>query len=98
MTDWWQRNIVEPGKLPLLMCLLAFVLTFVATRTVTRLIRAGKGPFHDVSSGGVHVHHAVPGILLATVGGFASVGVHGQGWAKSAAAIVFGIGIGLVLD
>ncbi|WP_153507175.1 hypothetical protein [Streptomyces alkaliterrae] len=80
------------------MCLLAFVLTFVATRTVTRLIRAGKGPFRDVSPGGLHVHHVVPGILLATVGGFGAVAAQGQGWGKAAAAMLFGVGIGLVLD
>ncbi|MBB1242631.1 hypothetical protein GL263_03450 [Streptomyces durbertensis] len=98
MADWWQRNVMEPGKLPLLMCLLAFVLTFMTTRTITRLIRAGKGPFRDVSPGGLHVHHVVPGILLATVGGFGAVAAQGQGWGKAAAAMLFGIGIGLVLD
>ena len=61
MGDWWQRNIVEPGKLPLLLALGSFVLTFVITRVVTRLIRAGKGPFGNVQAGGVHIHHVVPG-------------------------------------
>ncbi|CAM5536255.1 hypothetical protein SALBM311S_01942 [Streptomyces alboniger] len=28
MGHWLQRNIVEPGKLPLLLALTAFVLTF----------------------------------------------------------------------
>ena len=31
---------------------IAFVTTFLATRGITRLIRAGKGPFRNLSSGG----------------------------------------------
>ncbi|WP_377271132.1 hypothetical protein [Peterkaempfera sp. SMS 1(5)a] len=98
MGQWWYRNISEPGKLPLLACLLAFVLTFLVTRTVTRTIRAGRGPFRNISSGGVHIHHVVPGILLATVGGFAAVASPGQGAGKTAAGVIFGVGTGLVMD
>ncbi|WP_186316720.1 hypothetical protein [Dermacoccus nishinomiyaensis] len=40
--------------------LLFVFISFVGTFLVTRLIRAGKGPFKDnVSEDGVHVHHAV---------------------------------------
>ncbi|MGK5533067.1 hypothetical protein [Streptomyces sp. URMC 129] len=98
MEHWWYRNIVEPGKLPLLLALTAFVVTFLATRFVTRMIRAGRGPFHDVSSGGHHVHHAVPGVVLMCVGGFGGVASGGRGWTAGATAVVFGIGAGLVLD
>ncbi|MFE9627117.1 hypothetical protein [Streptomyces sp. NPDC006527] len=98
MGDWLQRNIVEPGKLPLLLALAAFVLTFVITRVVTRLIRAGKGPFGNVSSGGLHVHHVVPGVVLSVVGGFGAVASGRHGVGPAAFAIVFGIGAGLVLD
>lgn len=44
MGHWWYRNIVEPGKLPLLLALLSFVLSFLVTRVITRMIRAGRGP------------------------------------------------------
>ncbi|MFJ8541832.1 hypothetical protein ACIRFH_07425 [Streptomyces sp. NPDC093586] len=98
MGDWWQRNIVEPGKLPLLLALGAFVLTFVITRVVTRLIRAGKGPFGNVKAGGVHIHHVVPGIVLTVVGGFGAVAGDRHGFGPALAAVVFGIGTGLVLD
>ncbi|CAL9423024.1 hypothetical protein [Streptomyces sp. enrichment culture] len=99
MGDWFHRNITEPGKLPLLLALLAFVVTFLVTRVITRLIRAGRGPFRNVeSSGGVHIHHVVPGVVLTLVGGFGAVagGRHGVG--SGLAAVVFGIGAGLVLD
>src|SRR5262249_34932132 len=67
MGHWLQRNIIEPGKLPMLLALSAFVLTFVATRTITRLIRAGHGPFGNVKAGGLHIHHVVPGVVLIVV-------------------------------
>ncbi|GDY82623.1 hypothetical protein SAVCW2_18220 [Streptomyces avermitilis] len=51
MGHWLHRNIIEPGKLPLLLALASFVLTFVITRVITRLIRAGKGPFGNVKAG-----------------------------------------------
>ncbi|MFD5269838.1 hypothetical protein [Streptomyces sp. NPDC058335] len=98
MGDWLQRNIVEPGKLPLLIALTAFVLTFLITRVVTRLIRAGKGPFGNVSAGGVHIHHVVPGVVLTVVGGFGAVASGRHGFGSAVCAVVFGIGAGLVLD
>ncbi|MDX3577808.1 MULTISPECIES: hypothetical protein [unclassified Streptomyces] len=98
MGDWLQRNIVEPGKLPLLLALIAFVATFLITRVITRLIRAGKGPFGNVSSGGVHIHHVVPGVVLTVAGGFGSVASGRHGFGAGAFAVVFGIGTGLVLD
>lgn len=98
MGQWLQRNIVEPGKLPLLLALAALVLTFVITRVITRLIRAGKGPFGNISSGGVHIHHVVPGVVLTVAGGFGAVTSGLRGFGSGAFAIVFGIGTGLVLD
>ncbi|BBC37113.1 hypothetical protein SGFS_084070 [Streptomyces graminofaciens] len=99
MGHWWERNIIEPGKLPLLLALSAFVLTFLITRIITRLIRAGKGPFRNISgSGGVHIHHVVPGVVLTVVGGFGSVASDGHGLGALLAAVLFGMGAGLVLD
>ncbi|MFD0155013.1 hypothetical protein ACWGQ4_36100 [Streptomyces sp. NPDC055721] len=98
MGHWFTRNIVEPGKLPMLLALTSFVLTFLVTRTVTRLIRAGKGPFKNVSSGGLHIHHVVPGVVLTVIGGFGAVGSGRHGFGAAAFAVVFGIGAGLVLD
>ncbi|MFH9676078.1 hypothetical protein ACH4L5_27900 [Streptomyces sp. NPDC017405] len=98
MGHWWVRNIVEPGKLPLLLALAAFVLTFAATRAVTRLIRAGKGPFGNVRAGGLHIHHVVPGVVLTVVGGFGAVASDRHGAGGAVSAVLFGMGAGLVLD
>ena len=98
MGHWWTRNIIEPGKLPLLLALSSFVLTFVITRIVVRMIRAGKGPFGNVKAGGVHIHHVVPGVVLTVIGGFGAVGSGRHGFGSAVFAVVFGIGAGLVLD
>lgn len=98
MDDWFTRNIVEPGKLPLLLSLASFVLTFAVTRTITRMIRAGKGPFRNVTPGGLHIHHVVPGVVLSVIGGFGGVAAGGHGAAAMLFAVVFGMGAGLVLD
>ncbi|MFB9465106.1 hypothetical protein [Streptomyces cinereospinus] len=98
MGTWLERNIVEPGKLPLLLALTAFVLTFLITRLITRMIRAGRGPFGNVEAGGVHVHHVVPGVVLALVGGFGAVAAGRHGFGSCLAAVIFGVGAGLVLD
>ncbi|MFG2358480.1 hypothetical protein [Streptomyces sp. NPDC048521] len=98
MGHWWVRNIVEPGKLPLLLALAAFVLTFAITRVVTRLIRAGKGPFGNVKAGELHIHHVVPGVVLTVAGGFGAVASDRHGVGGAVAAVLFGMGAGLVLD
>jgi hypothetical protein len=74
------------------------VVTFVTTRTITRLIRAGKGPFHNVSSGGVHMHHSTPGIVLLIIGGFTGVGAPPLSVWTYLAGLLVGVGASLVLD
>ncbi|MFF5011642.1 hypothetical protein [Streptomyces sp. NPDC001165] len=99
MGHWWERNILEPGKLPLLLALTAFVVTFGVTRVIVRLIRAGRGPFGNVEAGGLHIHHVVPGVVLTVAGGFGAVASgSSQGAGMAISAVVFGMGVGLVLD
>ncbi|MEV6315161.1 hypothetical protein [Streptomyces sp. NPDC051776] len=98
MAGLWERNIVEPGKLPLFLALTSFVVTFLITRSITRMIRAGKGPFRNLTPGGVHIHHVVPGVILTVIGGFGAIGGYGHGFGSGLSAVLFGIGVGLVLD
>jgi hypothetical protein len=89
---------IRSTNIPLFVCFAAFLITFVATRVITRMIRAGKGPFRDnVSESGLHIHHAVPGIILLVVGAFMAVGTDSEAWTIVAAALV-GSGTSLVLD
>ena len=97
MGDWWYANIIEPGKLPLFLCAVSFVVTFGVTRLVVRMIKAGRGPFTDNSFGGVHMHHMVPGVVIMTITGLTAVGTTAAGW-LAVAGLGFGIGLALVLD
>jgi hypothetical protein len=95
--DWWQRDIVDAGKQPLFLCAVAFLVTFVITRMIVRSIRSGEGPLKDNVVGGVHIHHAVPGLVLMVVSGLGALGAQSVGW-RSVAGVGFGIGLALVLD
>jgi hypothetical protein len=98
MLSWWHRDVIAADKLPLMLCFVSYVLTFVSTRAITRLIRDGRGPFRNVTAGGTHVHHSVPGIILLMIGAFTAVGgPETMGW-LSFSAIAVGIGTSLVLD
>ena len=79
---------------------LGFLVTFAIVRVITHLIRAGIGPFHNVSSGGLHIHHLVWGILLLLVVGYVWLIEQGTGsnWLASASAIAYGVGAALTLD
>ena len=48
----------------------SFFLTFATVRGITHAIRAGLGPFHNLTAGRTHVHHLVPGILLVELVGY----------------------------
>ena len=87
MASWWHRDVIAAGKLPLMLCFLAFVVTFVLTRTITRMIRDGRGPFRNqVTASGTHIHHSVPGIILLIIGAFTAVGgPDALGWRSFAA-------------
>ena len=102
-------RLVAPGREPLLWCLIAFILTFFVTRTITRYIRATAdrtGPRkwwqpHNISGkGGTHIHHAVFGVILVLISGVSMISMATDGTMRqfTAAAIVFGIGAALVLD
>lgn len=41
----------------------SFFVTFAITRAITHAIRRHIGPFHNISRGGLHIHHSVWGIF-----------------------------------
>jgi hypothetical protein len=76
---------------------LAFGATFTLARAVTHSIRRGRGPFRDVRIGRRHIHHFVPGIVLALASGGASIGLRHEAldhWL----ALPFGAGAALIVD
>ncbi len=95
----WIDGVWDRGHLPLLLCFTAFVVTFITTRVITRMIRSGRGPFKDnVSASGVHVHHAVPGVFLLVIGAFTAIAVDLDSPFSLVAGLFVGIGTSLVLD
>ncbi len=79
---------------------IGFLVTFGVVRGITHLIRAGVGPFHNVTSGGLHIHHLVWGILILILVGYVWLIEQGVGsnWIASLTAILFGVGAALTLD
>ncbi|MGH2761047.1 MAG: hypothetical protein ACRDL4_16625 [Thermoleophilaceae bacterium] len=77
----------------------SFTVTFAITRMITYTIRVrgGLGPIRDLSAGGRHIHHFIPGAIVSLIAGGIAIGWHPQGpdrWL----AIPFGTGIALVAD
>lgn len=77
----------------------SFVVTFIAVRTVTTLLRARPtlGPFRNMKVGRRHIHHFVPGIVMAFAAGAAGIVTHDEDL-EPLLAIPFGVGMGLTLD
>ncbi len=74
-----------------------FVLSFALMRLSTHGIRRGWWPTGDVHLGGRHIHHFVPGILLAFGSGTAAL-ITDSDRIETALAVPFGAGLGLTFD
>jgi hypothetical protein len=85
------------GESVLFNLLSGFVGAFALVRLSTAGIRNGWWPFRNVRVGGRHIHHFVPGILLAFGTGGAAL-VSGSERAERVLAVPFGAGIGLTFD
>jgi hypothetical protein len=101
-------DFLTRDRLPLLCCLVAFILTFFVTRLVVRYIRRNAGSERpprwwqprNLGHGSVHIHHMVIGVVLVLVSGVTMVtlAVNGGVPEFTVAAVFFGIGAALVLD
>src|ERR1700722_16182433 len=100
MSGWFQANIVQTGRLPLFCFFVAFISGFGFIRLSVRMIRAKVRWWPgNVTSGDMHIHHMVFGVVLmvvAGVGGLAAP-LHPIAW-RAVAAGLFGLGTALVLD
>ncbi|MFI5027978.1 MAG: hypothetical protein ACHQCF_03230 [Solirubrobacterales bacterium] len=77
--------------------LAGFLGSFALVRISAWGIRAGWGPFRNVSVGGRHIHHFVPGILLGFASGTAALLTKDEA-AEERLALAMGAGIGLTFD
>ena len=86
---------------PVAWMFLAILITFLITRTVTRLIRSGRGGragLGNVKIAGTHIHHQVFGIVIIIGAGIVLVSEQPHAAGLDAAAAVFGVGVGLTVD
>ena len=74
-----------------------FAGAFAFARLSTSWIRRGWWPLGNVRIGGRHIHHFVPGILLAFASGTAALLTEDLD-RETALAVPFGVGVGLTLD
>jgi hypothetical protein len=79
--------------------LASFTVAFGITRGITWTIRekGGFGPIKDVVVGDRHIHHFLPGGILALAAGGGAIGTKGEKLDKYLA-FPFGVGVALVLD
>jgi hypothetical protein len=79
--------------------LASFTVAFGITRSITWTIRTkgGIGPIKDVVVGDRHIHHFLPGGILALAAGGVAIGTKGEKLDKYLA-FPFGVGVALVLD
>ena len=79
--------------------LTSFAGTFLAVRSITYLLRrrSSFGPFRNVRVGRRHIHHFVPGIVIAFAAGTAAILSRDEDL-EPWLALPFGVGMGLTLD
>ncbi len=103
----WERHFSDPQRERAFLSAVAFNATFATCRIITHSIRAGIGPFHNMSAGGRHLHHCTFGIFgLMGVGylwtyrwALGEPGCHEPSrWASRSTATLYGMASALTLD
>jgi len=81
-----------------------FLTAFVTVRGITHAIRAGRGPFRNITPGGHHIHHMTFGIAGLLLTGYAWNAQLGMGtdparrWGSRVSATGYGMASALTLD
>ncbi len=79
----------------------SFFATFATVRGITHAIRAERGPFRNITSGGRHIHHMTFGIVGLLVVGYLwlmEIGIVEGRLASRVTALAYGSGAALTLD
>jgi hypothetical protein len=104
LREAYRRQFAAPRRERAFLSAAGFTFAFATCRVVTHSIRAGIGPFHNMSAGGRHLHHSTFGILGQIGLGYIwtyqwALGVDPNPRAASrASAIAYGVASALTLD
>ncbi len=100
----YRKHLSDPRQERLFLGNAGFLAAFATVRGITHSIRAGRGPFRNVTPGGHHIHHMTFGILGLLLTGYAwnaQVGlgtVPGRRWGSRVSAAGYGMASALTLD
>ena len=100
----YQRHFSDPRRERAFLSAVGFTTSFATARGITHAIRAGVGPFHNLSAGGRHIHHSTFGILGLLACGYVwtyqwAVGMSPEHrWTSRVAAASYGTASALTLD
>ena len=99
----YARHLTEPRKERAFLSAVGFTSAFAVARGITHAIRAGVGPFGNISAGGRHIHHSTFGIFGLLGVGYLwtyrfGLGMKSPEWASRVTATTYGIASALTLD
>ena len=100
----YRKHLSDPRQERLFLGNVGFLAAFATVRGITHSIRAGRGPFRNVTPGGRHIHHMTFGILGLLLTGYAwnaqlGLGTDpGRRWGSRASATGYGMASALTLD
>ena len=107
MTDFgdiYRRHFADPRRERAFLSAIGFTTAFAVARGITHAIRAGVGPFHNITRGDTHIHHSTFGILGLLGLGYAWTYRWGIGppvdgrWPSRVTASTYGVASALTLD
>jgi hypothetical protein len=99
----YHKHCSTPRQERALLSAVGFTTAFAAARGITHSIRAGIGPFHNISKGGTHIHHSTFGIFGLLGIGYLwtyriGIGERTPEWASRLTATLYGVAAALTLD
>jgi len=101
MKKWYRRYIIKKGKETFLWAFIAFTVSVGVSRLIALDIEKGRAIFGYLYIKGYHIHHFYYGILLLILSNWMSLIRHRKlhrRLFKGVTSIMFGGGLGLVVD
>ncbi len=101
--SFYSRHFSNPRQERAFLSALGFTTAFATARGITHAIRAGVGPFQNISAGGRHIHHSTFGIFGLLGVGYVwvyrwGIGHPGNRWGSRVSAALYGMASALTLD